>query len=58
VPPRVVPPFAWGDNDPYDTYDVTRFLEVAARVMSRREVDLSDKARKQLAEAHTRRWSV
>jgi UDP-N-acetylglucosamine diphosphorylase/glucosamine-1-phosphate N-acetyltransferase len=58
TPPRVVPPFAWGDKAPYDTYDVTRFLEVAARVMSRREVDLSDKARKQLAEAHTRRWSV
>jgi hypothetical protein len=57
-PPKVVPPFAWGDGEPYDTYDATRFLEVAARVMSRRHVDLGDKARKQLAEAHKRRWSV
>jgi UDP-N-acetylglucosamine diphosphorylase / glucose-1-phosphate thymidylyltransferase / UDP-N-acetylgalactosamine diphosphorylase / glucosamine-1-phosphate N-acetyltransferase / galactosamine-1-phosphate N-acetyltransferase len=56
--PKVVPPFAWGDGEPYDTYDVTRFLEVAARVMSRRDVDLGDNARKQLAEAHERRWSV
>ena len=58
TPPKVVPPFAWGDGEPYDTYDVTRFLEVAARVMSRRQVDLGDKARRQLAEAHKRRWSV
>ncbi|MEA2761844.1 MAG: UDP-N-acetylglucosamine diphosphorylase / glucose-phosphate thymidylyltransferase [Gemmatimonadaceae bacterium] len=57
MPPRVVPPFAWGDAEPYETYDVTRFLVVAERVMSRRHVKLSDKARKQLGEAHKRRWS-
>lgn len=56
--PKVVPPFAWGDGEPYDTYDITRFLEVAARVMARRHVELSDKARRQLAEAHKQRWSV
>ncbi len=58
MPPKVVPPFAWGDGEPYDTYDITRFLSVAERVMSRRQVKLSDKARKQLAEAHKRRWST
>jgi len=58
VPPRAVPPFAWGDGEPYDTYDVTRFLVVAERVMSRRQVELGAKARKQLAEAHKRRWSI
>src|ERR1700737_2566375 len=57
MPPRVVPPFAWGDGEPYDTYDVTRFLVVVERAMSRRQVKLSDKAKKQLAEAHKRRWS-
>ncbi|MEA2767015.1 MAG: UDP-N-acetylglucosamine diphosphorylase / glucose-phosphate thymidylyltransferase [Gemmatimonadaceae bacterium] len=57
MPPRVVPPFAWGDEEPYDTYDITRFLVVAERVMSRRGVKLSDKARTQLSEAHKRRWS-
>jgi hypothetical protein len=56
MPPKVVPPFAWGESEPYDTYDVTKFLEVAGRVMARRDVELTDKARKQLAEAHKRRW--
>ena len=58
MPPRAVPPFAWGSNEPYDTYDVTKFLAVAERVMSRREVELGDKGRMQLTEAHKRRWSV
>ena len=58
TPPKVVPPFAWGNAEPYDTYDVTRFLEVAERVMLRRHVELGDKGRNQLAEAHKRRWSV
>jgi len=58
IPPKVVPPFAWGDGEPYDTYDITRFLSVAERVMSRRHVKLGDEARKQLAEAHKRRWSI
>jgi len=58
APPKVIPPFAWGDSEPYDTYDVTRFLVVAERAMARRHVELGDKARKQLAEAHKRRWST
>ncbi len=57
MPPRVVPPFAWGEGEPYDTYEVTRFLVVAERAMLRRKVELSDKARKQLGDAHKRRWS-
>src|ERR1700682_252569 len=57
MPPKALPPFAWGDGEAYDTYDVTRFLVVAERVMSRRQVKLSDKARQQLGEAHKRRWS-
>jgi UDP-N-acetylglucosamine diphosphorylase/glucosamine-1-phosphate N-acetyltransferase len=56
MPPKAVPPFAWGDGEPYDTYDITRFLTVAERVMARRQVELGDNARKQLAEAHRRRW--
>lgn len=57
MPPKAVPPFAWGDCEPYDTYEVTRFLSVAERVMQRRHVQLGDKARQQLTEAHRRRWS-
>jgi UDP-N-acetylglucosamine diphosphorylase/glucosamine-1-phosphate N-acetyltransferase len=56
--PKAVPPFAWGDSEPYDTYDVAKFLVVAERAMARRHVELGDKARKQLAEAHKHRWSV
>jgi UDP-N-acetylglucosamine diphosphorylase/glucosamine-1-phosphate N-acetyltransferase len=58
TPPKAVPPFAWGSDEPYDTYDVTKFLAVAERVMSRRHVELGEKGRKQLTEAHKRRWSV
>jgi UDP-N-acetylglucosamine diphosphorylase/glucosamine-1-phosphate N-acetyltransferase len=58
VPPTVVPPFAWGDREPYDTYDIARFLAVVERVMERRQVELGEKARKQLAEAHKKRWSA
>ena len=58
MPPKAVPPFAWGDRAPYDTYDIAKFLGVAERVMSRRHVELSEGARKQLAEAHKTRWSV
>lgn len=58
TPPTVVPPFAWGDSAPYETFEITKFLTVAERVMARRDVKLGDKARKHLAEAHKRRWSV
>lgn len=58
MPPKVVPPFAWGDSAPYDTFDLTRFLEVAERAMARRHVKLGKNARQQLAEAHRGRWSA
>lgn len=58
TPPKVIPPFAWGDATPYETYDVARFLVVVERAMARRNVELGDSARKQLAEAHKRRWST
>lgn len=38
MPPKVVPPFAWGDGEPWDTFSLERFLTVAARVMGRRGV--------------------
>lgn len=58
IPPKVVPPFAWGFGEPYETYDVTRFLVVAERAMARRQVELGEKGRQQLAEAHKKRWST
>lgn len=51
--PKVIPPFAWGDSEPYDRYELDKFLEVAARMMERRHLPLSDAARRQLAAAYT-----
>jgi hypothetical protein len=33
-------PFAWGDGEPWEVFDLERFLAVAARVMGRRGVTL------------------
>lgn len=38
IPPKVVPPFAWGDGEPWETFALDRFLTVATRVMGRRKV--------------------
>ena len=50
--PKVIAPFAFGDG----TYRLDKFLEVAARVMARRQVSLSDDQRAALAAAHAARW--
>lgn len=57
-PPKVVPPFAWGSAPPYAVYRLDKFLEVAERVMARRQVTLTDRARRQLAASHEARWTV
>ena len=58
LPPRVVPPFAWGDGAPYATYKLDKFLEVARVVMERRKVALSENGKALLAAAHKKRWTV
>lgn len=58
MPPRVVPPFAWGSGAPYDKFQLDKFLEVAERVMARRKVALSESARRQLTAAHAARWAA
>ena len=45
MPPKFVPPFAWGDAPPYETFAFDKFLEVATRVMARRNVTLSERMR-------------
>jgi hypothetical protein len=54
MPPKAVPPFSWGGGAPYDVYAADKFLDVAARAMKRRHVELSDGARRQLRVAHER----
>jgi UDP-N-acetylglucosamine diphosphorylase/glucosamine-1-phosphate N-acetyltransferase len=58
VPPKVVPPFAWGNAPPYDVYDLDKFLEAAERMMARRHVTLTSRARQQLTASHRVRWTV
>lgn len=49
--PKRVPPFAWGDREPYGRFDAVKFLEVASRMMARRHVTISAKQRRQLENA-------
>ncbi|MDQ3243676.1 MAG: hypothetical protein M3Q09_08120, partial [Gemmatimonadota bacterium] len=52
VTPKRIPPFAWGDREPYGRFDVEKFAEVAARMMARRHVVLGEKGRRQLVDSH------
>jgi len=52
VDSKCVPPFAWGDGEPYESYEIDKFIEVAQRMMARRDVELSDDAAKQLWDAY------
>lgn len=47
--PKYVPPFAWGNAEPYDRFDSGKFIEVAERMMARRHVILNEKGRMHLA---------
>jgi UDP-N-acetylglucosamine diphosphorylase/glucosamine-1-phosphate N-acetyltransferase len=58
MPPKLVPPFAWGEGHPYGTFALDKFLEVAERAMARRSVVLTSEARRALSEAYARRWAV
>ncbi len=52
--PKFVAPFAWGDSEPYGSFKADKFLDVAARMMQRRDVRLSDALRRHLMRAHSR----
>lgn len=41
-PPTHIPSFAWGGGDRFETYQVGKAIEVAAAVMARRNVSLTD----------------
>jgi UDP-N-acetylglucosamine diphosphorylase / glucose-1-phosphate thymidylyltransferase / UDP-N-acetylgalactosamine diphosphorylase / glucosamine-1-phosphate N-acetyltransferase / galactosamine-1-phosphate N-acetyltransferase len=43
IPPRHVPPFAWGDGAPWETFALDRFLTTAARVLARRGTQLGER---------------
>ena len=52
MPPRYVPPFSWGSGNDLGAFQFEKFLEVAGRVMSRRNVALSDRMRRHYYEVH------
>lgn len=56
MPPKAVAPFGWGEAGSLAAYRVEKFLEVAERMMARRQVTLSDGARRQLLASYERRW--
>jgi hypothetical protein len=57
MPPKVVPPFAWGEPGEFQTYRIEKFLEVVERAMERRSMTLGARTRRQLAASHAARWS-
>jgi UDP-N-acetylglucosamine diphosphorylase/glucosamine-1-phosphate N-acetyltransferase len=54
MPPKYVAPFSWFDGEGASEFRLDKFLEIAARVMSRRSVTLSERARRQLGAAHAK----
>lgn len=53
---KLIPPFTWGTQENGDARALDKFLAVAARVMARRQVVLSERARRALIAAYTNRW--
>ncbi len=41
-PPKYIPSFSWGGSEALTTYDIDRSIEVAERVMKRRNVELTE----------------
>lgn len=58
MPPKVVPPFAWGDAPPWNEFRLPKFLEVAERVMARRAMVLDPAQRACLSAAFAARWTA
>lgn len=58
MPPKAVPPFAWGNALPYSLYRADKFLDTAERVMKRRHVELTERGRRHLQSVHEHRWTI
>lgn len=52
--PKTVPPFAWGEALPFAAFELPKLMQVAERQMARRDVPLTEQARRALAAAHAR----
>jgi UDP-N-acetylglucosamine diphosphorylase/glucosamine-1-phosphate N-acetyltransferase len=58
IPEKVVAPFSWGEAGSFSDFRVDKFLEMAERMMARRDVVLEDGVREQLRRAHAEKWTV
>jgi UDP-N-acetylglucosamine diphosphorylase/glucosamine-1-phosphate N-acetyltransferase len=58
IPEKVVAPFSWGEAGAYSEFRVDKFLDMAERMMARRDVVLEDGVRDQLRRAHAAKWTV
>ena len=56
LPSKAVAPFSWGEAGALAAYRVDKFLQVAERMMARRQVTLTDGARRQLLASYEKRW--
>ncbi len=45
---KYVPPFSWGDHEPYEKFEHTKFIVVVERMMARRHMSMSAKQKHQL----------
>lgn len=54
ITPKYVPPFAWGEQEPFARWELEKFLTATARVMARRDVTLDDAGRALLRAAWQR----
>jgi UDP-N-acetylglucosamine diphosphorylase/glucosamine-1-phosphate N-acetyltransferase len=52
MPPKAVPPFSWGSKAPYGTFAVDKFVDMAERMMARRQMPLTDGARAWWRQVH------
>ncbi|MDB4879712.1 MAG: hypothetical protein JWL60_1158 [Gemmatimonadetes bacterium] len=58
MPPKAVAPFSWGEAGAFQLFRSDKFLEIAARMMSRRHVELGESSRRQLLASYAARWTV
>ncbi|MCC6242260.1 MAG: hypothetical protein IT353_05435 [Gemmatimonadaceae bacterium] len=58
MPPKCVPPFSWGSRAPYAPFEREKFVDIAARMMARRQVMLDEKGRVYLDDVMTHALST
>jgi UDP-N-acetylglucosamine diphosphorylase/glucosamine-1-phosphate N-acetyltransferase len=54
VTPKYIPPFAWGESEPWDRIEFDKFCEIAERVMERRNMVFDEAAKNLMASAYFR----